>query len=73
MDRAMVLRHLEAAERHVAEGAQHIQRQREIVAKLEADQHTDAAVEARAVLETFLETQEMHEQDRDRILAELGM
>jgi hypothetical protein len=30
-------------------------------------------VEARAVLETFLETQEMHEQDRDRILAELGM
>jgi hypothetical protein len=63
------LKHLAQAERHVAEGLEHIRQQQEIVAGLERDGHD--ATQARALLKTFLETQASHEEGLARIRAEL--
>ena len=67
----MLEEHLEAAERHVAQGSEHIARQCELIAELERDGHHEAAAKATRVLETYMELQTLHEQDRDRLLTAL--
>jgi hypothetical protein len=70
MDRAMILEHLELAQRHVAEGERHVARQKEIVAELANDAHGTTAT--RALLIQFEEMQAPHVADRDRLRAELA-
>jgi hypothetical protein len=70
MDRAILLRHLASAEDHIAKGAEHIRRQREIVAELERDGH-DAAL-ARKLLVEFENMQRLNVTERDRLVKELG-
>jgi hypothetical protein len=70
MNRGLVIKHLQQAERHVAEGKQRIERQRELVAKLTAQGHdTSSAID---LLTVFEQTQAMHIAGRDRIHAELA-
>jgi hypothetical protein len=69
MDREMLLRHLEEAERHIALGKQHIAHQEQIVEEL-ARVGSDTA-EARRLLDNFYRTQVQHIQHRDRICKEL--
>lgn len=66
----MLLRHLAETETHIAKGAEHIRRQREIVAELERDGH-DAEL-ARKLLVEFENLQHLHIADRDRLVKELG-
>jgi len=58
------------AERHVAEGEQHVARQEEIISKLQL-LGADTTV-AEQLLSEFQATLKMHRRDRDRISAELG-
>ena len=67
MDREQTLQHLAEAEHHVAIGADHVARQRELIARLQRDGH-DAA-QAKQLLEQFEQLQQMHIADRDRLLA----
>jgi hypothetical protein len=71
MDRQLALKHLAQAERHVTEGRATIQRQQQIIVVLESDGH-DAA-QAHALLETFLVTLALHEQEVVRIRSALGL
>ena len=65
MDRASILRHLELAERHVAEGERHVTRQREIVAELGGDgRDLESAQKLLAIFEELLM---QHIFDRDRL------
>ena len=68
--RNLLLEHLDQARRHVAEGAEHVVRQRELVARMERDGHDTA--EARRLLGQFEEMQALHVADRDRIEDELA-
>lgn len=61
---------LKQAERHVAEGAEHVRRQHEIVARLEKGGHD--AGSAKELLGQFEEIQAMHVADRDRLIGELS-
>jgi hypothetical protein len=70
VDRTLVLQHLKPAEEHVAQGLEHIRRQREIIVELERDGHETK--QARDLLATFLQAQAMHEQDLARLRGELG-
>ena len=69
MDRDMLLRHLEEAERHVALGKRHIADQEQLVADVARSGHE--TTEARKLLDNFYATQVQHIQHRDRILVEL--
>jgi hypothetical protein len=69
MDREMILEHLEQAERHVRQGAVHIENQRTLVADLER-QGQDTA-RSRSLLRQFEQMQELHVADRDRLRQEL--
>ncbi len=69
MERAVLLEYLALAERHVVEGARHLNRQREIVAETEAVGRDSTL--ARALLHTFETTQDSYVADRDRLLREL--
>ena len=69
MDRQMIVDHLAQAERHVALGAQHIARQREIIRELQGGGHN--ASEAKLLLAQFLDLQELHKADRSRLAEEL--
>jgi hypothetical protein len=70
MERKSEVGHLEMAERHVAEGEQHLARQRKLIAELERDGHDTAlAIE---LLHEFERTQASHIEERDRIRAELS-
>ena len=69
MDRQTVLRHLEQAERHVAEGRALIEKQEHVIAKLEHEGLD--ATEATRLLETLLDTQALHEQHLKTIQAEM--
>jgi hypothetical protein len=69
-DREQELQHPSEAERHIAEGVEHIKWQREVLAILERISVSAEAIEgARALLTTFLQTQAQREQDHDRIRA----
>ena len=71
MDRARLEQHLALVERHVGQGEAIIARQRQIVDELERDGHD--IEQARALLAPFLESQELHIADRDRLRGELGL
>lgn len=65
----MILQHLAVAERHVMQGEVHLARQEALIAELN---HKERDVtQARDLLATLRETQALHVQHRDRILAEL--
>jgi hypothetical protein len=66
MDRAILLRHLEQAERHIADGQRQIARQREIVAEFEG-RGVDSN-HARSSLALFEEMQALHVASRDRVV-----
>jgi hypothetical protein len=71
-EREQELQHPSQAERHIAEGAEHIKWQRAVLAMLERISVSAEAIEgARALLTTFLQTQAQREQDRDQIRAGL--
>jgi chromosome condensin MukBEF ATPase and DNA-binding subunit MukB len=73
MDRAVLLKHLQQARAHIAEGERHIRRQREIIDELERDGHN--AELARELLVTLERVQETHISAGDRLvkmLEELG-
>jgi hypothetical protein len=69
MDRAMLVRHLAMAERHVADGREHVTRQQGIVSGLEAaglgGSHT--ADVARQLLHSMLKGQALFIGDRNRL------
>jgi len=69
MDRAILARHLEQAERQVAEGKEHIATQEAVIAELVRDGHD--ASQARALLDTLLESQALHEQHRGWLVRQL--
>jgi hypothetical protein len=73
MNRVFLEQHLAMAERHATQGEQHILRQREIVAKLEADNNAALLIQARALLAQFEDLQTLHVADRDRLRKELGL
>ena len=72
MDRAMLEDHLALAERHVAQGEDHIRRQREIVDQLTRNGHIEYVQNARELLAQFEELQALHVGDRDRLKGELS-
>jgi hypothetical protein len=69
-DRAMKMEHLSTADRHVAEGEMHVERQRILVENLARDRHDTK--QAEALLKQFEEVLALHMQDRDRLLKELA-
>jgi len=71
MERVLLEQHLAQAEQHVALGELHIAKQHdEIIAKLERDGYDSTF--AKTLLTTFLETQEIHVSDRDRLREEIN-
>ena len=68
--RRAMMDHLLQVEHHVMQGQRHVERQREIVAKLEKIRSADAN-SARALLAQFEDMQAMHIADRDRLYREL--
>jgi hypothetical protein len=70
MDRAKLLHHLVEAERHVADGERHLDRQRRIVAYLKRAR-CDVR-KAVGLLAQFEEMQARHISDRDSLRKELG-
>jgi hypothetical protein len=66
MDQGALQHHLAQAERHIARGVVHLARQRELIAELDRAGHDTE--EARAILDTLMETQVLHLQDRDFLL-----
>jgi hypothetical protein len=70
MNKTMLHRHLKLAEKHVAQGIQHIASQRKIVDKLVAAR-ADTTI-AKELLDTLELSQSQHLADRDRISAELA-
>jgi hypothetical protein len=69
VDETMLRDHLRLAERHVAEGTEHLRRQRAIVAGMEREGQ-DASL-ARDTLALFEKSQATHLADRDRLRAEI--
>jgi hypothetical protein len=65
MDQALQ-QHLAQTERHIARGEVHLARQRALIAELDRAGHDTE--EARAILDSLMETQVLHEQDRERLL-----
>jgi hypothetical protein len=70
MDRSLIIYHLQAACRRVAEGEQHIAQQHEIIASLERNGLDTAP--AKAVLLQFEELQGLHVAHRDGLQEELA-
>jgi hypothetical protein len=58
------------ATHHAERGRQHIKRQMNLIDELDRDGHDTN--QARELLETFLQTQSMHEADLARLQAELA-
>jgi len=70
MDRTVLVEHLVKAERHVALGEEHLERQRRVVAERQRQGlDTNEAVD---LLMRFERLQTMHVAGRDRLRAELG-
>jgi hypothetical protein len=70
MDPKLIMDHLAQAEVHVAQGANHVKRQRQLVEDLARDGHDTTG--SSALLDLFKELQDLHVQDRDRLRAELA-
>ncbi|MGX4771138.1 hypothetical protein ACWAUC_15255 [Bradyrhizobium guangdongense] len=69
MERAILQQHLAMAERHVALGEEHLERQEALIAELDRDGYD--TTDALKLLATMRATQQLHLQDRNRLLAEL--
>jgi hypothetical protein len=69
MDRALLEKFVRDANRHVAEGEEHIRKQRELVARLGRHGHDTSS--ASELLATFEQLQLTHVRDRDRLVKEL--
>lgn len=67
--KSLLREHLEQAERHVAQGEQHIRSQKARIVDLERDGRD--TTQARQVLKTFEDSQKMHVADRDRARQEV--
>src|SRR5215471_2286954 len=65
MDRRALLQRLAQAERHIAEGMVHLARQRALIAELTRAGHDSE--EACVILDTLMETQLLHEQEREHL------
>jgi hypothetical protein len=70
MDRQTMLEHLTMAERHVTEGENPPLAAKALIAELDRDGHD--IEDARAILATMLETQQLHMEGPGRILRELS-
>lgn len=70
MSRAMQIRHLEQAERHVALGVKHIADQERIIAKMTRLGYD--TTQATQLLTNFHASQALHVAHRDRIVLELA-
>jgi hypothetical protein len=70
VDRAIIERHLAAAEEHVALGEKTIANQRRVLENLLRDGHDTAIAEK--LLTAFLDTQDLHIADRNRLREELA-
>jgi hypothetical protein len=70
IDRELARRHLELANKHVAEGQKRVEAQLALVVKLGRDGHDTS--QAKALLRQFEETLALQIQTRDRIVQELG-
>jgi hypothetical protein len=70
MDKDVKLKYLVQAERHMADGEQHILRQRSIVAQLERDGRDTSL--SRSLLQCFEDLQRLHIADFHRLLEELA-
>jgi len=66
----MIRRHLSEAEKHVAQGTKHVERQQELVLELERDGHD--AKQAKQLLHQFQELLSLHIADRDRLVLEIA-
>jgi hypothetical protein len=71
MDRETLVRTIKVANRHVAEGKQHVARQREIVAELKRGGGPDLLI-AENLLHEFEVSLALHMDDRDRLVLELA-
>ena len=69
MERQILIDHLALAEKHVAQGEQHLARQRKVLETLARDGHDTAT--AADLLRTLEATQALHRAERDRLRAEL--
>lgn len=69
MDKILLIQHLLEAEDHIAKGRRILERQRAVIANLEAE-HWDTA-NARDLLGQLEECQALHVADRDRLMREL--
>jgi len=65
MDRQMLMEHLSQAERHVAEGMVHVEKQRTLVENMARDGHDIR--EHEALLRQFEETLGLHIKNRDQL------
>jgi hypothetical protein len=70
--RKLLWSRLEQAERHVAEGFNHLQVQRRIVADLERGGHEKPLTMARKILQQFESVQKERLSDRDRLFEALS-
>jgi hypothetical protein len=70
-NRGSLWSHLTQAERHIAEGFNHLRIQRRIVADLERGGHEKPLAMARKILHQFERIQEERLSDRDRAVDEL--
>jgi hypothetical protein len=69
-DREPARKHLELANKHVAEGQKRIEAQLALVARLARDGHD--TVQAQSLLQQFEETLALQIETRERIIDELG-
>jgi hypothetical protein len=69
-DRAAARRHLELANKHVAEGHRRVEAQVGLVARLRRDGHD--TLQARILLQQFKTSLALQVEARDRIVQELG-
>ena len=66
MDQGTPQQHLAQTEQHIAEGVVHLARQWALIIELDRAGHDTE--EARAILDSLMETQVLHEQDRELLL-----
>lgn len=72
MDRAKLPEQLRRADRQIADGYAHIERQRRIVGQLSSDGRDKMAIAAAEILAAFEEALTAHIVDRERILKDLA-
>ena len=70
MDRALIIEHLQQAERHMSEVREHIRHQVDIIGRLERDGHDSSL--ARQLLATLEKTQALVFNERNYMLSELA-